>query len=104
MSDTTNTPWDRRLAEGMARRSWEAANDPAEKLGRPSFREHMRSRYFRFAVACSVVSLLLLVLGHGPWIGAAAAILYVVSLVLWRLTYRDACAARLPGTTMKENM
>jgi len=99
----TNAPWDQRLAEGMARQSWEAANDPAGRLGRPSFSEQMRSRYFKFAVVVSVGTLLAFLVGHAIWIRVAAWAFYLVSIVLWRLTDRDARAASLLRSATKEN-
>lgn len=87
----------------MARQSWEAANDPAGRLGRPSFSEQMRSRYFKFAVVVSVGAVLALLVGHAAWIRVGAGAFYLVSLVLWRLTVRDARAASLLGNAMKEN-
>jgi hypothetical protein len=99
----TNAPWDQRLADRMARQSWEAANDPAGRRGRPSFREQMRSRYFKFAVVVSVGALLTLFLGHATWNGVVGGALYLASLVLWRLTAVDARAASLARTATKES-
>jgi hypothetical protein len=104
VSDThTNAPWDQRLAEGMARQSWEAANDPAGRRGRPSFRDQRRSRYFKFAVVVSVGALVAFLLGNATWNGVLGGVLYLASLVLWRLTTVDARAASLARTATKES-
>jgi hypothetical protein len=74
-------PWDQRLAEGMARRSWEAANDPAQARKRPPLREQIKTPYFWVAMLAAACVLMLLEISKSGWAYGLAAALYLVGLV-----------------------
>jgi hypothetical protein len=72
VNDERKLPWDRRLAERMARQPWEAANMPRSKHKAPPLKEQIRS--FRFWVGMSaliVAIVLFFVAGHG-WLRGLA--------------------------------
>jgi hypothetical protein len=74
-------PWDQRLAEHMARESWEAANDPAQARKRPPLREQIRSPYFWLAMLAAACVLGVLEVSSAGWAYGLAAALYVVGLI-----------------------
>src|ERR1700730_8243826 len=90
--------WDRRLAEHLARTSWEAANDPERRRRSPPFREQIRSPYYWFAVLAFGGAVLIWFAASPGWPRALAAVLYVVSLLASALSRRDA-RARLDRAT-----
>lgn len=95
-------PWDRRLLEGMARESWEAANGPTGRPPNPKMRELIRSRYFWLqppAAAGVLVAIYVVKTGSGY---ALAGALYIVAFIAGQLARREALASRLPGTPTKE--
>lgn len=89
---TKKVPWDRRLSEHMARKSWEAANDPARR-SKPSFRTQIKSRYWWFAVLTFGGAVSIWFAAGSGWPRALAWALYVVSLIMSALSSRDARAA-----------
>ena len=74
-------PWDRRLAEYLARESWEAANDPVRRRRNPPFREQIRSPYYWFSVLALGGAILILRAAKPGWMYALAAILYLFALL-----------------------
>jgi hypothetical protein len=95
-------PWDQRLAEGLARQSWEAANNPAGRLQDPPMREQIRSPYYKLAALAWVGALVAYLIGEATWIRLAAAPLYIAGLVLGQLAFREARAASLLRNQTKE--
>jgi hypothetical protein len=73
-------PWDQRLTEGMAQRSWEAANDPKQSR-RPPLREQIKSPYFWLAMLAAASVLAVLEVSKSGWAYGLAAALYIVGLV-----------------------
>jgi hypothetical protein len=77
ISGNRKAPWDQRLAEHMARQSWEAANTPRDNRRTPPLRERIRSIYFWVALGALTAGFVLFtVVGHG-WPLALAAGLYM---------------------------
>jgi hypothetical protein len=104
VSDTTKRPpWDQRLAEGLVRESWEAANNPAGRLPNPPLREQFRSPYFKLAMIAWVGAFLTYLLGESTWVRLVAVPFYLAALVMGRLAARDARAASLLRNATKEN-
>jgi len=93
--DDPKVPWDKRLTERLARKSWEAANDPARSGRSPSVREQIRSPYYWFGVLAFGVAAVLWLAASPGWPHALAAVLYVVALIASALARRDARAAGL---------
>ncbi len=85
-------PWDQRLAEGLARRSWEAANDPAARGRRPSWRAQIRSPYYWCAVLAYGSAAVVWFATSPGWPHAIGAVLYVAALLAGALSLRDARA------------
>jgi hypothetical protein len=96
------SPCDQRLAEHLARESWEAANDPARRGRNPSFWAQIRSPYYWFAVLAFGVAVLIYFAAGSGWPRAVACVLYVVSLLATALSRRDARAAGLRSSTTDE--
>lgn len=96
------TPWDQRLVERWARKSWEAANDPARRGRNPSFWAQARLPYYWFAVVMFGAAVLIWVAASHGWPRAVAAVLYVVALIANSLARRDARAADLPAVATDE--
>jgi hypothetical protein len=80
-SQTPKAPWDQRLAENMARQSWEAANDPAQARKRPPLREQIKSPYSWVAMLAAACVLAVLEVSNAGWAYGLAAALYLVGLV-----------------------
>lgn len=92
-SDSRKTkPWDQRLAEHQARKSWEAANDPA-RFRNPSFREQIRSPYYWVSVLAGLAIAVILSVAQPGWPYALVAVLYLVALLASAAVRRDARAA-----------
>jgi len=100
---TKKPPWDQRLAEGLAREAWTAANDPAGRPRNPPLREQFRSPYFKLALLTWLVALLASVLGQAAWVRATALPLYFGGQVLAQLAARRVRAASLLHNATKEN-
>jgi hypothetical protein len=97
-------PWDRRLAEQLARDSWEAANGVSAPSRRraPPFREIKRSPYYWVSVLAWVGAIVIVTLDWKPgWQRGLVWALYLVGLVAGWAARRAAFAAidRRNGTT-----
>jgi len=95
-------PWDQRLLGGMARESWEAANNPEGRLPNPKLREQARSPYFWLQLPIVAGILLALYVIKTDWADALAAVLYVAGLIAGQLARRDARAVSLLRTPTEE--
>lgn len=95
------TPWDRRLAERLARGSWEAANDPARRRQNPPFREQIRSPYSWLAILLAFGGAILIWRSTKlEWMQALGVVLYLLGFVANAVARRDALAAGTSrGTT-----
>jgi hypothetical protein len=96
-------PWDQRLAERLARKSWEAANDPSRCRRSPSFWAQLRSPYYWFGVLAFAAAVVIWLAAGSGWPRGVAAILYVMALLANALARRDARATGLPGATTDDS-
>lgn len=95
-------PRDQRLTEHLARKSWEAANDPARRHQNPPFREQIRSPYYWLSVLALGGTLVIWRVANSGWLYAVAAVLYLVGLLANAAARRDARAAGLRRRTTDE--
>jgi hypothetical protein len=100
---TQKPPWDQRLAERLARESWEAANNQAGRVPNPPLKEQISSPYFKLALLAWLVALLAYILGGSAWVRLAALPLYFGGQFLARLAAREVRAASLLRNATKEN-
>jgi protein-S-isoprenylcysteine O-methyltransferase Ste14 len=94
-------PWDQRLAEHMARKSREAANDPKRQRN-PPWREQIRSPYYWLSVLALGATVLIWSVVKPGWLYAFAAVLYCVGLLASVAARREARAAVLRRGTTNE--
>ena len=96
VSESPKKPdWDQRLAEHLARASWEAANDPARRGRNPPFREQITSPYYWVSVLASLAMFAIWLATKNGWPHALALVLYLVALCTGGLARRD---ARIAGS------
>lgn len=95
-------PWDRRLAEHLARESWEAANDPARRRRNPPFREQIRSPYYWLSILALSGAILIWRAAKPGWMYALAVVLYLFAVLASVAARRDARAASLARRTTDE--
>jgi hypothetical protein len=106
VSETSKrAPWDQRLAEGMARESWEAANDPeAYRRRNPPLREQIRSPCFWLSMLAAAAASFVFFSAKPGWTAALALVLYLGAVVAGRIGIRHVRAARLLRNAAKETM
>ena len=80
-----NASWDQTLLDGMARQSWEAANNPEGRRRNPPLREQFRSPYFKLAMIAWVGGFLAYLLGESTWVRLVAVPFYLAALAMGRL-------------------
>ena len=95
-------PWDRRLAERLARGSWNAANDPARRLRNPRLREQMRSPYYWVSIVACGGAVLIWSAANAVWLHVLAAVLYVAGFIEIEFARRKVLANGSCGTTTDE--
>ncbi len=88
--------------EGMARESWEAANDPAERLPNPTLRELAKSPYFWLQPLALAGVILALYVVKVSWAHALAAVLYLACVIAGQLARHEARAAGLRRASTEE--
>jgi hypothetical protein len=77
----SKAPWDRRLAERMARQSWEAANDPARARRNRPLREQVKSPYFWVAMLAAIGVIAVSEVWKEGWAYGLAGALYIAGLL-----------------------
>jgi hypothetical protein len=98
----TKAPWDQRLAERLARESWEAANDPTLRRN-PPLREQIRSPYYWFSCLALIAAAILVWRDAKPtWIHALTILLYLLALLASVAARRNARATDLRRRTTKQ--
>jgi hypothetical protein len=87
--EKSKVPWDQRLAEHMARQSWEAANDPTRLRRNPPVRTQIKSPYFWVAILVGPVAFAIVDTVRQGWAYGVAAALYIGGLVASARARRD---------------
>jgi membrane associated rhomboid family serine protease len=89
MNSEQKVPWDWRLAERMARQSWEAANSPSQRRKPPPLKERARSIYFWAALSALLAGFVLVyLLRRNVWQEAIGIALYLAGTIVMALGNR----------------